>query len=180
MSGERGTQTGVALALAKAAPEGAAEEEQEDFFEDLIGAPETERVVDLREKRAAKDGSNRGRTPGVRNRRTLEMANFLLRRYASPLEILAQIAVARVDELSASIGCTKLEALQEKRLAAIALVPYLHQKMPVAVDVTNTKVVHLTINEPALLSDVTGVGGVDDDVLTLTTTLVEAIEGGDT
>jgi hypothetical protein len=133
----KGDQTAVALALEQA-PDDDGEEQLP--LPDLIGA-------DAQRLDTGADAERRGpgRPPGARNRRTLEMANYLLSRYASPLEILAQIATARVDDLKRDIGCTRLEALQEKRLAALALLPYVHQKMPVAVDVTNRNVVHLNI-----------------------------------
>lgn len=134
--------------------------EQIDLL-DCLGAPVNESVQRLR---AAKDGP--GRPAGSRNKRTVEMANYLLSRYTSPLEVLAQIATARIDELSASLACTKLEALQEKRLAAIALKDHVHSKMPVAVDITNTKVVYLTITEDAPARS-NGVG-LADEIINLT------------
>lgn len=88
-----------------------------------------------------------GRPPGARNRRTEQMAGYLLARYTHPLETLAQIQAASVAELAATLGCSALEALQEKRLAAIAVLPYVAQRMPQAIDLTNRNVVHLTIND---------------------------------
>jgi len=128
------------------------EVEQVDMLTEL-GLPINEEVERLRA--AKRDGP--GRPAGSRNKRTVEMANYLLSRYTSPLEVLAQIAAAPIDELSKSIGCTRLEALQEKRLAAIALKDHLHSKMPVAVDVTSRKVVYLTMELPP---DPGGTGGV--------------------
>lgn len=101
-----------------------------------------------------------GRPAGSLNRRTVDMAEYLLSKYTSPLERLAQIAVSPVDELSASLGCTKLEALQEVRLCAIALAPFLHSKMPLAVDVTNRKIIHLVIGEIPPGDPSVGGGGV--------------------
>jgi hypothetical protein len=126
--------------------------EQIDLLEEL-GLPINPQVVDIRTLRTGKPG----RPPQSRNKRTVEMANYLLSRYTSPLEVLAQIAAAPIEELSASLRCTLLEALQEKRLAAIALKDHLHSKMPVAVDVTNRKVIHLTIHEDGVSP--TGAGG---------------------
>lgn len=85
-----------------------------------------------------------GRPPGARNKRTVEMVNYLSSQYRSPLEVLAVISNAGVGELAARLGCTKLEALQEMRIAASTLLPYWHQKMPLAVDL-NQRVVHLNI-----------------------------------
>lgn len=159
-----GEKAAVELALESAPIEEFDEPEQLD----LIGAPESARVISLRKKRLAKDGSNRGRNPGARNKRVTDYANFLLSRYGSPLEVLAQIAVMRVDELSASIGCDKLAALQEKRLAAIALTPYVHQKMPLAVNV-NERVVHLHLD----LGDAGDDG--ESEGMNFTAQIVEAI-----
>lgn len=122
--------------------------EQVDMLERIdplreLGLPIGKKVERMRAKKTGLPG----RPAGSLNRRTVEIADYLLSRYTSPLEKLAQIAVSPVDELSASLGCTKLEALQEIRLCAIALVPFLHSKMPLAVDVTNRKVIHLVIGE---------------------------------
>lgn len=108
-----------------------------------LGAPIGRGVERLR----AQKQNGPGRPAGSLNRRTVEMAEYLLSRYTSPLEILAQIAVSPIDELAKSLQCTKLEALQEKRLAAIALKDHVHSKMPVAVDVTNHKIIHLVIGD---------------------------------
>lgn len=97
-----------------------------------------------------------GRPAGSRNKRTEAWAEFLLSRYASPLEVLAQIATERVDVLAASLGCGKLEALQEKRHAAIALAPYLHQRQAVAVDVSGVQPIELHLHR----GGVTATGGV--------------------
>lgn len=162
---ERGYQTAVAMALQDRGEDLEQEEEQLD----LIGAPETAAVIQIREKRGP------GRRPGARNKRTVEMANYLLNRYASPLEVLMQIATMRVDELSASIGCTKLEALQEKRHAALAALPYIHQKQPVAVDLNSRSIVHLTIVE----GEAAPGNSAEEDVITLTGQIVDAAEKAD-
>ena len=107
---------------------------------DLLGLPSTPIAQAIREER-----KRAGRPAGARNKRTVEFCNYLLSRYTSPLEVLAQIATAQIDELSASLDCTPLEALQEKRIAAKELAPYLHSKAPVAIDLTNRREIHLTI-----------------------------------
>ena len=50
-------------------------------------------------------------------------------------------------ELAAFLGCTPFEAAQEKRLASVAVLPYLHKRQAVAIDLTNHKVVHLHIGD---------------------------------
>lgn len=139
-----GEQAAVKLALdlkGGAKPLGAGEPEQLDI-EDLLGLPKTQALTDLRAGEPKV-----GRPKGALNKRTTEWAEFLLARYASPLEVLAQIANAKVGELVASLGCTKLEALQEKRFAAIALAPFLHSKQPIGINLENRSIVHLTISD---------------------------------
>lgn len=163
-----GEHVAVAAAIAERPSTDKAEEQLD--IEDLIGAPETWKLKTVRAENAAQLRGP-GRPPGARNKRTLEWAEYLLTRYASPLEVLAQMAVARVDELAASLGCTKLEAFQEKRQAAIALVPYVHQKQPLAVNLNNKTFVYLTINEG-------DENGPRDDDITLTARVVEKIGDG--
>lgn len=145
--------------------------EQVDLL-DGLGLPINEKVLKLRAERTGKPG----RPLNSRNKRTVEMAQYLLSRYRSPLETLAQIQATPINELAASLGCTQLEALQEIRLAAIALKDHMHSKMPVAVDVTNTKIIHLTITEDAPPAANDGVGLVGE-IIDLTATESPA-EGG--
>lgn len=138
----KGSQQAVAVAMAESGgppPDG--EFEQIDLIA-ALGLEKTPKVVELQEAASRRHG---GRQAGTRNRRTLEWANYLLSKYTSPLEVLAQIGATPTAELAAALGCTKTEALQERRLAAIALAPYVHQKQAIAVDVTNNKIVNLTI-----------------------------------
>ncbi len=91
-----------------------------------------------------------GRPPGARNKRTERTVQFLLARHRDPREVLLEIAGTQVEDLAALLGCTLLEALQERRLAAVAVLPYVAQRQPLAIDVTNRQVVYLTINEGQL------------------------------
>lgn len=136
MSGEK-TAVEIALAANDAAPATRAEQL------DMLGLGGNKKVVSLAQERDAKIGRPRG----ARNKRTVEWANYLLSRYTSPLEVLAQIASTDTDLLAQSLGCNKLEALQERRVAAMGLAPFVHSKMPIAVDVTNHKIVHLVIGD---------------------------------
>ncbi len=88
-----------------------------------------------------------GRPVGARNRRAEEVAAFVIRRLGDPLLHQAAIATMDVVELAARRGCSALEAGQEKRLAAMVVLPYLHRRKPLAVDLTNHRVVHLTITD---------------------------------
>lgn len=150
-----GEKTAVELALeASDAPFSTAEQL------DMLGLTADPKVVVIATAREAKIG----RPLGARNRRTVEMASYLLSRYTSPLEILAQIATTPTDLLASSLGCDKLAALQERRLAAIALKDHLHSRMPVAVDINNHKIIHLVIGDIGSPDPVVPA----DDVMTLT------------
>src|SRR5882672_1164351 len=136
-----GVKTAVDLVLnAMGAPEPAPEPEQIDL-EDLLGLPRP-----IVPQEGAPERRGPGRPAGSRNRRTIQWVDYLLKRYASPLEVLAQMATTPTDELKNSLGCSALAAFQEKRHAAIALAPFLHQRQPLALNVTERRVVYLTIS----------------------------------
>lgn len=111
----------------------------------------------------------RGRPPGARNKRTERTIAWLLARHRDPRQVLLEIAEANLADLAALAGCTLLEALQEKRMAATAVLPYVAQRQPLAVDVTNKSVVYLTITEGGgELAQGDGIG--------LTASIVENVE----
>lgn len=155
MSEKTGMTTAVALAVeAYQEPE---DPEQLDF----LGLPEPMSPLgrELVAKRRA------GRPPGARNKRTTATVDWLLRQYQDPRAVLLAIAQSPVDELAARLGCTPMEALQEKRLAAIGVLPYVAQKQPLAVDLREHKSVTLTIIDGTL--------EMSDDGIGLTATIIE-------
>ena len=129
-----GLRTAVATVGVGEAP--AIDGDQLELLPDLLGLPEV--PVERR---------GPGRPKGARNKRTEEWTAYLLGRYHSPLEALLQLGLMPVQELARSLNCTMIEALAEKRQALAAILPYLHQRQPIAVDVTKRQVVHLTIHE---------------------------------
>ena len=86
-----------------------------------------------------------GRPPGVRNRRTEELIAYIGARYQLPAIVLAEIYSRPVRELATELGCKLPEALALQVSAAKELLPYLHQKQPLAVDVSGAGVIGLTI-----------------------------------
>ena len=161
--------TGLTAVLDEADPSGAppgAEPEQLD----LLGLPAPRSGTPS----AAAVARGAGRPLGSRNKRTVAWANYLTRRYGSPLEVLAQIATAHITVLRDSLACTALEAMIEKRQAAIALLPYIHQRQPLAVDLTNRQVVYLSIMDAAGGADAGEPGG-EDLGMTLTGAVVEIL-----
>jgi len=88
-----------------------------------------------------------GRPAGAINRATREFRDYILARHRSPLVTLARLQSADPLELAKQLGCKPQEALDRIIRAAECLAPYLHQKQAIAVDVSNTKTVFLTIND---------------------------------
>jgi hypothetical protein len=87
-----------------------------------------------------------GRPPGSRNRRMEDAAATAITHFGDPL--LRQVAIATMDteELALRLGCSALEAVVEQRLAAAAVLPFLHSRKPIAVDLRDHRVVHLRLN----------------------------------
>jgi hypothetical protein len=131
------------LALDDAMVRQHAEADDEDVQYGLFAEPATEagraKLVSYRR--------GPGRPPGSRNKRTARTAAFLLARHRDPREVLLEIAAAHPADLAGMLGCSLFEAVQEKRLAAIGVLPYLTSRMPLEVDVTKRSVVYLTISD---------------------------------
>jgi hypothetical protein len=158
-----GEKTAVKLAMDLSPPES----EQLDWLDDLIGGEGAAAV------RAVHRG--RGRPEGSRNKRTIAFAEELLSKYRSPVEVLTQISNMSIAEMVAAVGCTKLEALQEIRLAALGAAPFLHSKMPLAVDITNRKIINLNIFDMPAADDSPKA---ENETLSLTATVVEKLIDG--
>ena len=125
---------GQAVAQAAIAP-------QPDLL-DTVGLEFTQRVDEVRQRRA-----KAGRPPGARNKRQEEAARYVVETLGDPLLSVAAIAVMPAAELAAALGCSLIEAVTEKRLAAQVVLPYLHSRKPLAVDVTNRRLVTLVIQD---------------------------------
>lgn len=178
MSGD-GTRAGLDAAMAAAEPACAGEPEQLDLLDgdddpqDALGLPA---LTDLQAAMiAARRGP--GRPKGARNRRTEATLAYLMARHRMPLEGLLAMAEMEVEELAMRLKCSPLDAWQEKRLCWIAALPYCHQRQPLAVDVTDRKIVHLTIVDGEVAP-----AGADEGGMTLDARIVTADpdeEGGE-
>lgn len=99
----------------------------------------------------------RGRPPGAKNKSTEEWREYLLTRGQSPLVVLQQTFSMSVGELALALGKTghltfdqALELYKLQIMAAKELAPYLHSKMPQAVDVGGEGgLIQLVINHGA-------------------------------
>lgn len=157
------TGKGMATAVSVALAEGA-EELGEGEQLDLLREPETEigqdKVLHVRRP---------GRPKGSRNKRTERTVAWLMARHRDPREVLLSITDMHPADLAALLACTLHEALQEIRLAAAAVLPYVAQKQPLAIDVTGRQVVHLHIDTGSIEP---GQGG----GVGLTARVVEAVQ----
>ena len=162
-----GTRAALEMAQAVKGGEDGGEVEQLDLAT-LLGlpAPTAHQSAQIHQRRGA------GRPPGARNKRTEAMADYILAQTTPPALTLARMASMPVHELATLLGCSLLDAWQEIRLCAQAVAPYLHQRMPLAVDLTNHKTVTLTIvetgdagpaNEDSLVLDVVEFQEVSED-----------------
>lgn len=89
----------------------------------------------------------RGRPAGARNKRTERTVKWLMARHRDPREVLLAVVDMHPADLAVLLGCTPFQALQEIRLCAIAVLPFVAQKQPLAIDVNNRQAVYLTIVE---------------------------------
>lgn len=132
MSGSDGEKPGIAAALGLAMDQ--AEASARDGAEQLpllpLSEPEEGAVATSRRL-------GPGRPKGSLNRKTGDMLRYLQRRYPSPLEVLAQTWSRPVQDLADELGIKPAAALDIQQRAAIAALPYFHEKRPVAVDVTS-------------------------------------------
>ena len=147
MTSGAGTAAAVGIAL-EAADLGLEEPEQLELAA-LLGLP-ARRDQPLEEQRAEIERRGPGRPKGSRNKRTVATAEYLLARYRNPVEGLLQMGMVGVEELSKRLGCTPFEAWQEIRLCLGAAAPYVVQRQPIAVNLSERRTVRVSIvSEPA-------------------------------
>lgn len=82
----------------------------------------------------ARQAPTGGRPKGAKNRATKEWMEFFLSRYRSPLIGLAELYSRPVQQLAQTLGCDLLEAGKLQMAAMQAILPYVHQKQPVAIE----------------------------------------------
>lgn len=73
----------------------------------------------------------------------------LLETYRDPRAVLMEIASMNTADLAKLAQCSLMDAMQERRLCAQAVLPYVAQKLPIQVDMRHTKAIHLNIVDEA-------------------------------
>lgn len=97
------------------------------------------------EERALAEPGKPGRPPGAKNKRTEAWVTHILGRYRSPLIQMAEICARPVHILAHELGCTRFEAFQIQLEAMKQLAPYLHQKLPQAIDLNGEGLVAVNL-----------------------------------
>jgi hypothetical protein len=135
---------------------------------DLFAEPETEsgraKVVNFRR--------GPGRPPGAKNKLQERTLAWLRAKYPDPRERMLAVVAANVADLAALWGCTVFEAVQEQRLAAGVVLPFVAQKQPLSVDLNSKTAVYLTIVEGDQHRDT----GITLDVMPQTLSIAEIRE----
>lgn len=95
-----------------------------------------------------------GRPKGAGNRSTREWVRFLIETKGSPLEELLRIGFSDLEALQREIGAgTRLEAFDRRLTALREALPYLHQKLPQAIQVEGAPLVAVQIAVSPALAD---------------------------
>ena len=94
----------------------------------------------------------------------------LFETYRDPRAVLMEIAGMETEALAAKYSITPLEALQERRYCAQAVLPYVAQKLPVQVDMRHTRAIHLNIVDDRQYAELVELSDTNDD----TTLTIEA------
>ena len=98
----------------------------------------------------------------------------LLETFRDPRAVLLEIASTETQELSDKLGCSLMEALGERRLAAQTVLPYVAQKLPVQVDMRHTKAIHLNIVDERQYRDLISIAA-DTDANAIEAQIIEGI-----
>jgi hypothetical protein len=134
------TDKATSSAIVELIPEELEEEQGELFAPPSTAAGEAKLPVLARQERKP------GRPKGSRNKRTERTVSMLLARHRDPRVVLLEIAEANTADLAGLLGCSMLEAMQERRIAAAAVLPFVAQRMPIAIDVTKRSAIHMHLS----------------------------------
>jgi hypothetical protein len=155
--------TGIAGAV-QAAARAAGEAPAEPAQLELAGLPLAAVAEPAREHETPDSPRRGGRAPGTPNRRTQAWVEHILGRYRSPLVAMAETYSRPVEELARLLSCTRLEAFQLQLRAMQELAPYVHQKLPQAVQVEGKGVAMLAIVDPAALAGAAGPAAIEGEL----------------
>lgn len=143
-NGKEGLITAVAESFDPAqAPPDSMNGEQVDLFLPLhnVSDGKTARERGLPARRGA------GRPPGAKNKNTEAWREYILSRYPSPLVGLAETYSRPLGDLATELSCTRKEAFDIQQRCMEAVLPYVHQKQPQAVELSDGGLMTLVIGK---------------------------------
>ena len=76
-----------------------------------------------------------GRPKGAKNKRAQDFADYILGQCGSPLMVLGKTYSRPVEALAKQLKCSLEKAFAFQQAAALGLAPYLHQRLPQAIEV---------------------------------------------
>lgn len=106
-----------------------------------------------------------GRRPGSLNRRTEQWTRYIQAAYGSPLEALARVMAGGPDRLAAELGCDRLDAWDRWLRVCEAILPYLHQKQPVALNLDQAPAAPVVIGVSAEAIERSGASAADAEAV---------------
>jgi hypothetical protein len=98
----------------------------------------------------------RGRKPGAKNKRSGDLARYLMQFGPHPGVAMMRILARPAEMLAAEMGCKTLEALDRQIRCAAELMPYFEGKKPIDVNVNANGHMTLVIG---------GAGGIDGGMI---------------
>jgi len=102
------------------------------------------RIIDFNMGSDEKRGP--GRPAGSKNKRAEDWADYILTQYRSPLILFAETYSRSLESLQKELHCTAKEAFMIQMDAATRLAPYIHQKLPQAIEIETEKgLINLTM-----------------------------------
>lgn len=101
-------------------------------------ADNSSKEVAVFEETAGMGERKAGRPKGARNKSTKEWVDYFMNKIGeSPLIVLGKLYTKDTKELAREMCCDRLDALKMQISAASAVLPYVHQKQPVAIEVAS-------------------------------------------
>lgn len=75
-----------------------------------------------------------GRPKGAKNKSTKEWVEYFTNKFESPLIALGKLYTQDTKQLARTMCCDRIDALKLQISAATAVLPYVHQKQPIAIE----------------------------------------------